>query len=47
MITLDQVTLRRGARVLLDQASVALNPGEKIGLILFPAVAPPETAVKL
>ncbi|MCA3158056.1 MAG: ATP-binding cassette domain-containing protein [Burkholderiales bacterium] len=33
MITLDQVTLRRGARVLLDQASVALNPGEKIGLI--------------
>jgi ATP-binding cassette subfamily F protein 3 len=33
MITLDQVTLRRGARVLLEQASVALNPGEKIGLI--------------
>ncbi|MCK0507497.1 ABC-F family ATP-binding cassette domain-containing protein [Aromatoleum anaerobium] len=33
MITLKNVTLRRGAKVLLDTASVTLNPGEKIGLV--------------
>ena len=33
MITLKNVTLRRGTKVLLDQASVTLNPGEKVGLI--------------
>jgi ATP-binding cassette subfamily F protein 3 len=33
MITLKNVTLRRGAKVLLDNASVILNPGEKIGLV--------------
>ncbi|MCX7241010.1 MAG: ATP-binding cassette domain-containing protein [Burkholderiales bacterium] len=33
MITLKNVTLRRGAKVLLDGASVTLNPGEKIGLV--------------
>jgi len=33
MITLKNVTLRRGAKVLLDDASVTLNPGEKVGLI--------------
>jgi len=33
MITLKNVTLRRGAKVLLDNASVTLNPGEKIGLV--------------
>ncbi len=33
MITLKNVTLRRGAKVLLDAASVTLNPGEKIGLV--------------
>jgi ATP-binding cassette subfamily F protein 3 len=31
MITLKNVTLRRGAKVLLDGASVTLNPGEKRG----------------
>src|SRR4029077_18385778 len=29
----SQVTLRRGAKVLLEGADLALNPGEKIGLI--------------
>ena len=33
MITLKNVTLRRGVKVLLDGASVTLNPGEKIGLV--------------
>ena len=33
MINLKNVTLRRGTKVLLDQASVTLNPGEKVGLI--------------
>ncbi|MEO8409146.1 MAG: ATP-binding cassette domain-containing protein [Propionivibrio sp.] len=33
MITLKNVTLRRGAKVLLDNASVSLNPGEKVGLV--------------
>lgn len=33
MITLKNVVLRRGAKVLLDQASVTLNPGEKVGLV--------------
>ena len=33
MITLKNVTLRRGAKVLLDGASITLNPGEKVGLV--------------
>ncbi len=33
MISLKNVTLRRGTKVLLDQASVTLNPGEKVGLV--------------
>ncbi|BAL24670.1 ATP-binding cassette domain-containing protein [Azoarcus sp. KH32C] len=33
MITLKDVTLRRGAKVLLDSTSVILNPGEKVGLV--------------
>ncbi|CAM8668478.1 Uup ATPase components of ABC transporters with duplicated ATPase domains [Comamonadaceae bacterium] len=33
MITLKNVTLRRSAKVLLEGASVALNPGEKVGLV--------------
>ncbi|MCZ4314880.1 ATP-binding cassette domain-containing protein [Comamonadaceae bacterium G21597-S1] len=33
MITLKNVTLRRGTKVLLDNASVTLNPGEKVGLV--------------
>jgi len=33
MIRLSQVTLRRGAKALLEGADVALNPGDKIGLI--------------
>jgi ATP-binding cassette subfamily F protein 3 len=33
VITLKNVTLRRGAKVLLDGASVTLNPGEKVGLV--------------
>ena len=33
MITLRSVTLRRSAKVLLDNASVTLNPGEKVGLV--------------
>ena len=33
MITLKNVTLRRSAKVLLDQTSVTLNPGEKVGLV--------------
>jgi len=33
MITLKDVSLRRGAKVLLDGASVTINPGEKVGLV--------------
>src|SRR3954470_13378064 len=33
MIRLTQVTLARGAKVLLEAADVALNPGDRIGLI--------------
>ena len=33
MIRLSQVTLRRGAKSLLEGADVALNPGDRIGLI--------------
>jgi ATP-binding cassette subfamily F protein 3 len=33
MIRLSQVTLRRGTKTLLEGADVALNPGDKIGLI--------------
>lgn len=33
MINLKNVTLRRGTKVLLDQASVTLTPGEKVGLV--------------
>ncbi|QJC56355.1 putative ABC transporter ATP-binding protein YheS [Polaromonas vacuolata] len=33
MITLKNVVLRRGAKLILDAASVTLNPGEKVGLV--------------
>ncbi len=33
MITLKNVVLRRGAKVILDSASISLNPSEKIGLV--------------
>ncbi len=33
MITLNNVSLRRGAKLLLDKANVTLNPGEKLGLV--------------
>ncbi len=33
MIILKNVVLRRSAKVLLDSASVVLNPGEKVGLV--------------
>ncbi|BDB27552.1 ATP-binding cassette domain-containing protein [Cupriavidus sp. P-10] len=33
MISVRNVTLRRGVNVVLDQASVTFNPGEKIGLV--------------
>jgi len=33
MITLRDVTLRRGAKVVLERASATLNPGEKVGLV--------------
>ncbi|MES2941439.1 MAG: ATP-binding cassette domain-containing protein, partial [Pseudomonadota bacterium] len=33
MITLKNVVLRRGAKVILDSASVTLNPGEHVGLV--------------
>ena len=33
MIRFSQVTLRRGAKTLIEGADVALNPGDKIGLI--------------
>ena len=33
MIQLKNVILRRSAKVLLDAASVTINPGEKVGLV--------------
>jgi ATP-binding cassette subfamily F protein 3 len=33
MIRLSQLTLRRGTKILLEGADVALNPGDRIGLI--------------
>ena len=33
MIVLREVTLRRGAKVVLDRANATLNPGEKVGLV--------------
>ncbi len=33
MIILKNLSLRRGAKILLDDASVAINPGEKVGLV--------------
>jgi len=33
MITLKNISLRRGAKLLLDATSVTLNPGEKVGLV--------------
>ncbi|MBS0508467.1 MAG: ATP-binding cassette domain-containing protein [Proteobacteria bacterium] len=33
MISLKNVTLRRGSKVLLDAVSATINPGEKIGLV--------------
>jgi ATP-binding cassette subfamily F protein 3 len=33
MITLRDVTLRRGTKVVLDRASATLNPGENVGLV--------------
>ena len=33
MITLKNLVLRRSAKVLLDNASVTINPGEKVGLV--------------
>jgi ATP-binding cassette subfamily F protein 3 len=33
MITLNNVSLRRGAKLLLDKTTVTLNPGEKVGLV--------------
>jgi ATP-binding cassette, subfamily F, member 3 len=33
MLALNQVSLRRGVKLVLDQTSVVLQPGEKIGLV--------------
>jgi ATP-binding cassette subfamily F protein 3 len=33
MITLNNVSLRRGAKLLLDKTTVTLNPGERVGLV--------------
>ncbi len=33
MLKLDHVTLRRGARVLLEDASMHVHPGQKVGLV--------------
>ncbi|MGV0998328.1 MAG: ABC-F family ATP-binding cassette domain-containing protein [Fluviibacter sp.] len=33
MITLKNLTLRRGARVLIDDANCTINPGERVGLV--------------
>ncbi|WP_297448829.1 ATP-binding cassette domain-containing protein [Ferrovum sp.] len=33
MITLKKLTLRRGPKVILDKASITINPGEKVALV--------------
>ena len=33
MIILKNLSLRRSAKVLLDNASVSINPGERVGLV--------------
>ena len=33
MITLRNLTLRRGTKVVLNQTNLTLNPGEKVGLV--------------
>ena len=33
MITLKNLVLRRGSKVLLDRASVVVAPGERVGLV--------------
>ncbi len=33
MLRIDDITLRRGARVLLDHASMHVHPGQKAGLV--------------
>lgn len=33
MIQLKNIVLRRGAKLILDQASLVINPGEKVGLV--------------
>ena len=33
MLALHQISLRRGVKLVLDQASVVLQPGEKVGLV--------------
>ena len=33
MIQLKNLTLRRGVKVVLQGATVTLNPGEKVGLV--------------
>ena len=33
MIVVRDVVLRRGTKVLLDRASLTINPGEKVGLV--------------
>jgi ATP-binding cassette, subfamily F, member 3 len=33
MITLKNIVLRRSAKVLLDSATVTINPSEKVGLV--------------
>src|SRR3954470_11356639 len=33
MITLKNLVLRRAAKVLLDKASLVINPGEHVGLV--------------
>ena len=33
MISLRNIVLRRGTKVLLDQANLIINPGEKAGLV--------------
>src|SRR4051794_24748223 len=33
MLRIDDITLRRGARVLLEHASMVVHPGQKVGLV--------------
>ena len=33
MITLKNVTLRRGTKAVLDNVSATINPGENVGLV--------------